>query len=103
MLKSASHTPLTNVTDHVKFRALITRPKTSRRIGVALFQLGGPDTLDAIEPFLCNLFSDPDIIDFPFARVARKPLARLIAASRAKHVRHHYEVIGGGSPLRRLT
>ena len=40
--------------------------KTTRRVGVVLFQLGGPDTLAAIEPFLYNLFCDPDIIDFPF-------------------------------------
>ncbi len=74
-----------------------------KRIGVVLFQLGGPDSLDAVEPFLHNLFSDPDIIDFPLARLARPVLARLIAASRAKKVRHHYEEIGGGSPIRRLT
>ncbi len=59
------------------------------RLGVVLFQLGGPDTLDAIEPFLYNLFCDPDIIDFPFARMARKPLARLIASARARKVQHH--------------
>ena len=40
----------------------------TRRVGVVLFQLGGPDTPQAIEPFLFNLFCDPDIIDFPFAR-----------------------------------
>ncbi|PYX48243.1 MAG: hypothetical protein DMG79_12265 [Acidobacteria bacterium] len=37
--------------------------RTSRRVGIVLFQLGGPDTLEAIEPFLYNLFCDPDIID----------------------------------------
>jgi ferrochelatase len=73
------------------------------RIAVVLFQLGGPDTLDAIEPFLFNLFSDPDIIDFPGARLARKPLARIISSTRARKVQHHYEVIGGGSPIRRFT
>jgi protoporphyrin/coproporphyrin ferrochelatase len=73
------------------------------RLGIVLFQLGGPDTLDAIEPFLYNLFCDPDIIDFPFARVARKPLARMIASTRARKVEHHYSVIGGGSPIRRHT
>src|SRR5437667_8811846 len=69
------------------------------KIGVVLFQLGGPDSLDAIEPFLYNLFCDPDIIDFPFARIARQPLARLIATTRAKHVAHHYQEIGGKSPI----
>ncbi len=77
--------------------------KTTRRLGVVLFQLGGPDTLEAIEPFLFNLFCDPDIIDFPFARIGRKPLAKLISVTRAKKVQHHYSVIGGGSPIRRHT
>src|SRR5713226_2167249 len=77
--------------------------KTTRRVGVVLFQLGGPDTLAAIEPFLYNLFSDPDIIDFPFARLGRKPLAKLISATRASKVRHHYAEIGGGSPIRKNT
>ncbi len=69
------------------------------KLGVVLFQLGGPDSLEAIEPFLYNLFCDPDIIDFPFARVARQPLARMIASRRARHVAHHYSEIGGKSPL----
>lgn len=76
---------------------------TTRRVGVVLFQLGGPDTLEAIEPFLFNLFCDPDIIDFPFARLGRKPLAKLISTTRARKVQHHYSVIGGGSPIRRFT
>ena len=75
----------------------------SRRIAVVLFQLGGPDTLEAIEPFLFNLFCDPDIIDFPGARIGRRPLAKLISSTRAKKVQHHYAVIGGGSPIRRFT
>ena len=76
---------------------------SKRRIGVVLFQLGGPDSLEAIEPFLYNLFCDPDIINFPFARIGRKPLAKLISTTRAKKVQHHYAVIGGGSPIRRFT
>ena len=77
--------------------------RTARRVGIVLFQLGGPDTLEAIEPFLYNLFCDPDIIDFPFARIGRKPLAKLISATRARKVQHHYATIGGGSPIRRHT
>jgi ferrochelatase len=77
--------------------------RTSRRVGIVLFQLGGPDTLEAIEPFLYNLFCDPDIIDFPFARIGRKPLAKLISTTRARKVQHHYATIGGGSPIRRHT
>jgi ferrochelatase len=75
----------------------------NRRVGIVLFQLGGPDTLEAIEPFLYNLFCDPDIIDFPFARIGRKPLAKLISTTRSRKVQHHYSVIGGGSPIRRFT
>jgi len=75
----------------------------TRRTAVVLFQLGGPDTLEAIEPFLFNLFCDPDIIDFPFARIGRKPLAKLISSTRARKVQHHYATIGGGSPIRRFT
>src|SRR5271165_4312555 len=76
---------------------------STRRVAVVLFQLGGPDSLEAIEPFLFNLFCDPDIIDFPFARLGRKPLARLISSTRARKVQHHYASIGGGSPIRRFT
>jgi ferrochelatase len=75
----------------------------SRKLGVVLFQLGGPDSREAIEPFLYNLFSDPEIIDFPLARLGRKPLARLIASRRGKHVAHHYEAIGGKSPILEFT
>ena len=77
--------------------------RTTRRVGIVLFQLGGPDTLEAIEPFLYNLFCDPDIIDFPFARIGRKPLAKLISTTRARKVQHHYSTIGGGSPIRQHT
>ncbi|MGH9776135.1 MAG: ferrochelatase [Candidatus Acidiferrales bacterium] len=74
-----------------------------KRIGVVLFQLGGPDSLAAVEPFLYNLFCDPDIINFPGAFLARKPLAKLISTRRSKVVREHYREIGGGSPIGRLT
>ncbi len=74
-----------------------------RKIAVVLFQLGGPDSLDAVEPFLFNLFMDPDIIDFPFASFAREPLARLIASRRVKKVKSHYAEIGGKSPILELT
>jgi len=77
--------------------------RTTRRVGIVLFQLGGPDTLEAIEPFLYNLFCDPDIIDFPFARIGRKPLAKLISTTRSRKVQHHYATIGGGSPIRPNT
>jgi ferrochelatase len=76
--------------------------RNSKRVGVVLFQLGGPDSLEAVEPFLFNLFCDPDIIDFPFARLGRRALARLISKTRAKKAAQHYAAIGG-SPIRRFT
>jgi len=74
-----------------------------KKISVVLFQLGGPDTPAAVEPFLYNLFCDPDIIDFFGAWFARRPLARYIARKRAGMVREHYDAIGGHSPIRMLT
>lgn len=77
---------------------------TSRKkIGVVCFQLGGPDSLEAVGPFLYNLFCDPDIIPLPFGGLLRKPLARYITWRRMGHVRHAYEEIGGRSPIGPLT
>ena len=74
-----------------------------KKIGVVLFQLGGPDSPQAVEPFLYNLFCDPEIIDFPGASIARRPLAKWIASRRAKMVQEHYHAIGGKSPILDLT
>jgi len=67
------------------------------RVAVVLFNLGGPDSLVAVKPFLRNLFSDPAIIGLP--AVLRLPLARLIAARRASKARKIYAQIGGASPI----
>ncbi len=74
-----------------------------KRVAIVLFQLGGPENQAAVEPFLYNLFCDPDIINFPLAWIARKPLAKLISTRRSKTVAQHYAEIGGGSPIGRLT
>jgi protoporphyrin/coproporphyrin ferrochelatase len=74
-----------------------------KNIAVVMFQLGGPDSLAAVEPFLYNLFCDPDIINFPGSFLARKPLAKLISTMRSKVASQRYAAIGGGSPIRRLT
>ena len=76
---------------------------SAKTIGVILFQLGGPDSPEAIEPFLYNLFSDPEIIDFPLAKIGRPALAKLISKGRARKVRAHYADIGGASPIRKFT
>ena len=57
-----------------------------KRVAIILFQLGGPDSQAAVEPFLYNLFCDPDIINFPGAFLARKALAKLISTRRSKVV-----------------
>ncbi len=76
--------------------------QNSDSIGVLLFNLGGPETLEQVRPFLFNLFSDPDIIRLP-VRAMQKPLAWIISTSRYRKSRGYYEQIGGGSPLRRIT
>ncbi|MDR3721848.1 MAG: ferrochelatase [Candidatus Acidoferrales bacterium] len=75
----------------------------AKEIAVVLFQLGGPDSQAAVEPFLYNLFCDPDIINFPGSFLARKPLAKLISTTRSKVAGQRYAAIGGGSPIGRLT
>jgi ferrochelatase len=77
--------------------------KTTNRVGVVLLQLGGPDSLDSVEPFLENLFSDADIIDFPLAFLFRKRLARIISGRRGPVAREIYGRIGGRSPILKLT
>jgi len=76
-------------------------PSSPSRIGVVLFNLGGPETLDDVRPFLTNLFSDPEVIPLPSP--LRQVLAWWIARRRAPIARGYYEQIGGGSPLRRFT
>ncbi len=75
----------------------------SKKTAVVVFQLGGPDSTEAVEPFLFNLFMDPDIIDFPLASLVRRPLARYVAHKRSHHVAEHYREIGGRSPILELT
>jgi ferrochelatase len=77
-----------------------SRPEIRR--GVLLFNLGGPETLADVRPFLFNLFSDPDIIRIK-NDAARKLLAWFIAVTRQRKSRDLYRQIGGGSPLRRIT
>ena len=72
------------------------------KTAVLLLQMGGPDSLPAIEPFLYNLFSDRDIIRIGPAFL--QPLiARFIARRRSKKVMEYYKKIGGKSPIRELT
>ncbi len=72
------------------------------RFGVLLLNLGGPDQLEDVGPFLFNLFVDPEIIRLPFTWLQR-PLAWFISTRRIKKSQENYRQIGGGSPLRRIT
>ena len=72
------------------------------RRGVLLFNLGGPESLEDVRPFLFNLFSDPEIIRIK-NNLLRKSLAWIIATTRQRKSRGLYRQIGGGSPLRRIT
>lgn len=71
--------------------------------GVALvvLNMGGPDRLESVEPFLANLLADPALIRLPFfMRPFQAGFARFIAKRRSVEVRENYAKIGGGSPLR---
>ena len=78
--------------------------REDERVGVLLLNLGGPECLEDVQPFLYNLFADPDIIRLPsLLRFLQAPLAALLSTNRAPKSREAYESIGGGSPLRRIT
>ncbi len=68
---------------------------------VILFNLGGPDKLENVEPFLFNLFNDPGILNLP--SIIRFPLAKLIAKRRAPIAKEIYRELGGSSPILKLT
>ena len=73
------------------------------KIGVVLLNLGGPDSLDAVEPVLYNLLVYPDIIDFPGSFLFRELLAKLISSKRHLKIQEQYKQIGGKSPLKDFT
>ncbi len=68
---------------------------------VILFNLGGPDKLENVEPFLFNLFNDPAILNLP--TLLRYPLAKLISNRRAPTAKKIYQELGGSSPILKLT
>ena len=74
-----------------------------KKVGIVLFQLGGPDSLQAVEPFLLNLFLDPDIIPMGPLGFLRRPLAKLISSRRSIPVSAKYAEIGRRSPIGLLT
>ena len=73
------------------------------RVGVVMMNLGGPMAEADVEPFLYNLFMDPAIIDIPLPKGLRYWLSRYIARKRSQSVGEEYRLIGGNSPINRLT
>ena len=73
------------------------------RIAVVLCNLGGPDSLKSVRPFLFNLFSDPDIFRLPLPFLTQRPFAALIAWRREHEAAKAYAAIGGKSPLLEYT
>ncbi len=72
-------------------------------IGLVLLNMGGPDSLQAVRPFLFNLFSDRELIQLPAGALLQKPFAWMISAARTPKVRLNYASIGGKSPLLEWT
>jgi len=72
-----------------------------KKIAVVLFNLGGPDDLGAVKPFLFNLFHDKAIINLP--QPMRWLVAKMISISRASKATAIYQKIGGKSPILDLT
>lgn len=70
-----------------------------KRTAIVMFNLGGPDSLSAVQPFLYNLFSDPDIFKFPLGFLTQKIFAWMISRRRAPEASKGYAAIGGKSPL----
>lgn len=73
------------------------------RVGVVLMNLGGPETLDEVKPFLYNLFMDPVLFDLPVSGRLRHWGCKALASWWEEPIQRQYELIGGCSPLNRLT
>lgn len=78
-------------------------PANFPKTGILLLNMGGPDRLESVKPFLYNLFSDPDIIRLPLSFLLQKPLAWLIVLLRGKEAQKNYAKMGGGSPQLAMT
>lgn len=74
---------------------------TKRRVAIVLFNLGGPDRPESVQPFLTNLFTDPAILRVP--GFVRPWLGRFIAWRRTRPALENYAFLGGRSPLLELT
>ena len=72
---------------------------TPHKIGLVFFNMGGPDSLDAVQPFLYNLFADNDIVQMPIPPWLQKLFAWRVSHKRKKEGKENYHKIGGRSPI----
>ena len=78
-------------------------PECASRPGIMMVNMGGPDSLDSVKPFLLNLFSDPDIFKLPLSFLTQKLLANVIVNSRIEEAKKNYKKMGGRSPQYELS
>ncbi|MEN9825374.1 MAG: hypothetical protein RI953_1119 [Pseudomonadota bacterium] len=76
---------------------------TTKRVWIALYNMGGPNTQDDVEPFLRALFNDPDLLDIPLGTLLQGFVANKIIGKRLEEVKKRYMLMGGGSPQLRIT
>lgn len=73
------------------------------KIAVVLLSMGDAASLEGVEPYLYNLFRDPDLVHLPLGFLWQKRFAKMIARRKSAELREAYHKIGGGSPLAELT
>ncbi len=83
--------------------ALSPREESPAPVAVVLLQLGGPSSLDEVQPFLENMFRDPELFNLPLPAWAQDWLAERFSRWRAKQARPLYASIGGRSPIGEIT
>lgn len=76
---------------------------TKKKVLVALYNMGGPNSLEDVERFLRALFTDPDLLDIPMGAVLQQQVAGRIIKSRLEEVKERYELMGGHSPQLEIT
>ena len=100
MIHMSAPTP---ATDSGLVRGLVPNAPHASSTGVVLLNMGGPDRIESIQPFLNNIFSDREIIRLPGGRVGQAVLGRMIVRKRLRDVQENYRLIGGSSPQLRWT
>jgi len=82
---------------------MVAAPRIASPISVVLLNMGGPESIEGVEPFLYNLFRDPDLIHLPLGFLWQKRFARMVSRRRARVVADYYRQIGGKSPIGDIT